>query len=118
MDIKKIKIVIFYLSFSLILSGCIQSTSSLFGPSITIAKTGNVYQGGVSFVSNQIINKKFGKPPVELIENLFKKNSIKNEAKIINNKKNNLENTLSLVTEINNEQKHSDFISAVKKILN
>ena len=56
------------------LSNCVQSTAALFGPAITGAKTGNIYQGGVSLVSNQIMAKKFGKPPIELIEDLFTKN--------------------------------------------
>ena len=117
MFIKKIKIVILYLSFLIILNGCIQSTSSLFGPSITIAKTGNIYQGGASLVSNQIMAKKFGKPPIELIEDLFTKNPTIDKSNGLVTKKNNFKNIVSLVNEKNNEQEHSDFVNAVKKVL-
>ena len=52
---------IFFVIFSLvILSGCIQTTS-LLGPGITIASTGNVLQAGFQYGANSVIKKETGK---------------------------------------------------------
>ena len=52
---------IFFVSFILIfLSGCIQTTS-LLGPGVTIATTGNVIQAGFQYGANTAIKNETGK---------------------------------------------------------
>ena len=52
---------IFFAIFVLIfLSGCIQTTS-LLGPGVTIATTGNVFQAGFQYGANTAIKKETGK---------------------------------------------------------
>ena len=57
MKIFKIFFVIFSLFF---LSGCIQTTS-LLGPGITIASTGNVLQAGFQYGANEAVKNETGK---------------------------------------------------------
>tara|TARA_A100001015_G_scaffold264518_1_gene312223 strand:+ start:317 stop:613 length:297 start_codon:yes stop_codon:yes gene_type:complete len=57
MKISKIFFVIFVLTF---LSGCIQTTS-LLGPGITVATTGNVFQAGFQYGANSVIKEETGK---------------------------------------------------------
>ena len=47
----------------LILSGCFQSTS-LMGPAITTASTGNIYQAGLSYGFNSAVEITTGKTPI------------------------------------------------------
>ena len=52
---------IFFLILSLvILPGCIQTTS-LLGPGITVATTGNIFQAGFQYGANSAIKKETGK---------------------------------------------------------
>ena len=64
------------------LNGCVQSTA-LLGPAYTLASTGNIYQAGLSYGSNQAVKKITGKSPTENIQNLVdnKKKKIKEEEK-------------------------------------
>ena len=57
MKILNIFFVIFLLTF---LSGCIQTTS-LLGPGVTIATTGNVIQAGFQYGANTAIKNETGK---------------------------------------------------------
>ena len=57
MKILNIFFVIFVLIF---LSGCFQTTSIL-GPGITIATTGNVFQAGLQYGANTLIKNETGK---------------------------------------------------------
>ena len=57
MKILKIFFVIFFL---VILSGCIQTTS-LLGPSITVATSGNVLQAGIQYGANTALKNETGK---------------------------------------------------------
>jgi len=57
MKILNIFFVIFVLIF---LSGCVQTTSIL-GPGITIATTGNVFQAGLQYGANTAIKNETGK---------------------------------------------------------
>ncbi len=57
MKILKTFFVIFIL---VILSGCIQTTS-LLGPGITVANTGNVLQAGLQYGANTALKKETGK---------------------------------------------------------
>tara|TARA_B110000238_G_scaffold65254_1_gene71740 strand:+ start:391 stop:684 length:294 start_codon:yes stop_codon:yes gene_type:complete len=47
-----------------ILSGCVQNTA-FFGPAVTVASTGSVYQAGLSYASTKTIIKFTGKTPTE-----------------------------------------------------
>ena len=57
MILKKISIGILGIVF---LSGCAQN-AALLGPAYTLASTGNVYQAGFTYGSNEIITKTTGK---------------------------------------------------------
>ena len=79
MILKKIFAGLFLLFF---LNGCVQSTA-LLGPAYTLASSGNIYQAGLSYGSNQAVKKITGKSPTENIQNLVdnKKKKIKEEEK-------------------------------------
>ena len=66
---NKIK-TIFVLSFLIFLNGCMQS-SAMMGPAITIATTGNIYQAGLSYTTNQIIVKETGKTTLKHLDNFL-----------------------------------------------
>ena len=52
---------IFFVIFSLIiLTGCIQTTS-LLGPGVTVATTGNVFQAGFQYGANTALKNETGK---------------------------------------------------------
>ena len=57
MKILNIFFVIFVLIF---LSGCVQTTS-LLGPGLTVATTGNVFQAGLQYGANTAIKNETGK---------------------------------------------------------
>ena len=57
MKTTKISFFIFTLIF---LSGCIQTTSVL-GPGVTVATTGNIFQAGFQYGANSAIKKETGK---------------------------------------------------------
>ena len=61
---------IFLFSFFL-LNNCVETTA-LLGPAITVGASGNIYQGGISYTSSQIIEKSTGKATKDHIENFFK----------------------------------------------
>ncbi|QIZ21491.1 hypothetical protein E5R92_06825 [Candidatus Pelagibacter giovannonii] len=66
----------------LFLNGCVQ-TASLLGPAYTLTSTGNIYQAGLSYGSNQAVKKITGKSATENIQSLVdnKKKKIKKEEK-------------------------------------
>ena len=66
MILKKIITGLFLLFF---LNGCVQS-AALLGPAYTMASTGNVFQAGLSYGSNQAVKKITGKSPTENIKSL------------------------------------------------
>ena len=72
MILKKIFIGLFFICF---LNGCIQSTA-LLGPVYTLVSTGNVYQAGLSYGSNQAIKRATGKTTSENIKSLLNKEEI------------------------------------------
>ncbi|MDB2381753.1 hypothetical protein N9V85_00725 [Candidatus Pelagibacter bacterium] len=88
MILKKIIAGLFLLFF---LNGCVQS-AALLGPAYTLASSGNVYQAGLSYGSNQAVKKITGKSPTENIQSL------------INNKKKKIEE----------EEKQEEFFALVK----
>ena len=77
MILKKISAGLFLLFF---LNGCLQSTA-LLGPAYTLASTGNIYQAGLSYGSNQAVKKITGKSPTENIQSLVDNKKIKIEEK-------------------------------------
>jgi phosphoribosylaminoimidazole (AIR) synthetase len=79
MILKKISAGLFLLFF---LNGCLQSTA-LLGPAYTLASSGNIYQAGLSYGSNQAVKKITGKSPTENIQSLVdnKKKKIEEEEK-------------------------------------
>ena len=66
MILKKIIAGFFLLFF---LNGCVQNTA-LLGPAYTMASTGNIYQAGLTYGSNQAVKKITGKSPTENIKSL------------------------------------------------
>tara|TARA_B110001452_G_C15023415_1_gene357697 strand:- start:66 stop:362 length:297 start_codon:yes stop_codon:yes gene_type:complete len=66
--------------FLLLFNGCVQN-SAFLGPAITVASTGNIYQAGLSYGSNEMITKMTGKTTIENIHEILKPK--KNENKII-----------------------------------
>ena len=75
MILKKIITGLFLLFF---LNGCVQS-AALLGPAYTLTSTGNIYQAGLSYGSNQAIKKIIGKSPAENIKSLVNNKNIKAE---------------------------------------
>ena len=69
---KKIISGIFILSFL----GACTSPTAMIGPVYTLSSTGNIFQAGLNYGSNQMITKYTGKTPIENlkeIKNLSKK---------------------------------------------
>ena len=77
MILNKIIAGLFLLFF---LNGCVQSTA-LLGPAYTMANTGNIYQAGLSYGSNQAVKNITGKTPTENIKSLVDNKKIKIEEK-------------------------------------
>ena len=77
MILKKIIIGLFLLFF---LNGCIQS-AALLGPAYTLTSTGNIYQAGLSYGSNQAVKNITGKSTTENIKSLVDNKKIKAEEK-------------------------------------
>ena len=73
MILKKIIAGFFLLFF---FNGCVQS-AALLGPAYTLASTGNVFQAGLSYGSNQAVKKITGKTPTENIKSLVDNKKIK-----------------------------------------
>ena len=77
MILNKIIAGLFLLFF---LNGCVQS-AALLGPAYTLTSTGNVFQAGLSYGSNQAVKKITGKSPTENIKDLIDNKKIKVEEK-------------------------------------
>ena len=75
MILKKIFAGLFLLFF---LNGCVQSTA-LLGPAYTLASSGNMYQAGLSYGSNQAVKKITGKSPTENIKSFVDNKKKKNK---------------------------------------
>jgi hypothetical protein len=65
------KKIIFILISLFALNGCVQSAAFL-GPAITVATTGNLYQGGIQYGTSKAIKKETGKSTIEYISNIMK----------------------------------------------
>jgi hypothetical protein len=70
MILKKICIKVFLL---VLLNGCVQNTA-LLGPVLTVASTGNISQGGISYAATKTIKKVTGKTVKENLENVLTDN--------------------------------------------
>ena len=88
MIIKKIIAGSFLLFF---LNGCVQSTA-LLGPAYTMASTGNVFQAGLSYGSNQAVKKITGKSTTENIKSFIDDS----------------------ITKVEEEENHEEFFALVK----
>ena len=75
MILKKIIAGLFLLFF---LNGCVQS-AALLGPAYTMASTGNVFQAGLSYGSNQAVKKTTGKSTTENIKSFVDDKKLKVE---------------------------------------
>ena len=75
MILKKIFAGLFLLFF---LNGCVQS-AALLGPAYTLVSSGNIYQAGLSYGSNQAVKKITGKSPTENIKSFVDDKKLKVE---------------------------------------
>ena len=73
MNILKIFLLIFSLIF---LSGCVQTTS-LLGPGVTVATTGNVLQAGFQYGANTALKRETGKDVLTHIKDTVDENNNK-----------------------------------------
>ena len=101
----------------IILNNCVATSASLLGPAITVVKTGNVYQAGLSYTSSNIIKKQFGLTPEEYVKNVLNYDSHKDGLILALNKSNKLKNIELSLSSKNNEHAYDDFLKAVKKVL-
>ena len=77
---KKIIIGLFTISFL----GACTSPTALIAPTYTLTSTGNIFQAGLSYSSNELLTRYTGKTPMENLKeitqkNLEKKNNIKKQ---------------------------------------
>ena len=63
------KKIVFWLLVSAFLSGCTSPTAML-GPAYSFTSSGNIYQAGLTFGSNEMITRQTGKTPIENIQEL------------------------------------------------
>ena len=63
------KKIVFWLLVSAFLSGCTSPTAML-GPAYTLTSSGNIYQAGLTYGSNEMITRQTGKTPIENIQEL------------------------------------------------
>tara|TARA_B100000780_G_scaffold159764_1_gene111647 strand:+ start:279 stop:662 length:384 start_codon:yes stop_codon:yes gene_type:complete len=124
LKLKKIFYTISCMFALIMLNNCVGTSASLLGPVITATKTGNIYQAGLSYASNNVIKKQFGNTPSEYVISFINQDSGEDGQKpykdgliLSINESNKLKNIeLSLISE-NNEHTYGDFIIAVKKVL-
>ena len=79
MILKKTIIVIFCLSF---LNSCAQNTAFL-APVYTYGSSGNMYQAGLSYASNQAITNVTGMSPAENVKSLLSNKKGSNFTKLV-----------------------------------
>ena len=113
---KKTSSIIFVCSL-LLLNNCVQSTAALFGPALTIAKTGNIYQAGLSYGSNNILKKHIGKDPSIYVKDTLIKNFNQNKTVNTVQVKYVPRNPRYQLASNYNEDEYIKFITAVKKVL-
>ena len=125
--LKKILFVI-NLCLLMLLNNCVQSTATLFGPAFTAAKTGSLYQAGLSYSSNSILKKQLGKDPSTYVRDLFVQNFNQNKpTNTVKVKYQTISTHYTLISENNkddyvknsknDEDDYTEFMIAVKKTL-
>ena len=107
MSLKKIIFLILGLFF---LNSCVESTA-FFGPAITVGTSGNVYQAGLSYGSNQLVKETTGKSTFEHMSDFIDSKKFKDTKKKIINSKNKLEESFESV-----EKKSINFYTSVKSL--
>ena len=124
LKLKKIFYTLSYIFTLTILSNCVTTSASLIGPVITAAKTGNVYQAGLSYASNNIIKNQLGSTPSEYVINLINQDSDEDtqnpyeDGLILSiNKSNKLKNIELSLNSKSDEPTYGDFLKAVEKVL-
>ena len=115
MNLKKKIFITCYFFLFLLMSNCLQ-TSAFLGPVMTTAKTGNIYQGGLSYVSNTVIKNKLGESPQEFIKKILTQESNENGL-IIAMKEKKIKVIKNFLDSEDSEDNFNEFISAVKKTL-
>ena len=99
------KKIIFWLLVSIFLSGCTSPTAML-GPAYTLTSSGNVFQAGLTYGSNEMITRQTGKTPIENIQEIsvskknIQKQTLKSEDFYILVKKR-IEKTRSIIKKTN-----------------
>ena len=73
MNLKKIIFLILGLFF---LNSCVDATAFL-GPAITVGTSGNVYQAGLSYGSNQLVKETTGKTAFEHMSEFIDSKNLK-----------------------------------------
>ena len=66
------------LLFFFILSGC-SSPTAMLGPAYTLSSTGNIFQAGLSYGSNELVKSYTGKTTVENLKDIGSKNIKENK---------------------------------------
>ena len=124
LKLKKKFYTISYIFALIILNNCVGTSASLLGPVITAAKTGNVYQAGLSYTSNNIIKNQLGSTPSEYVVNLINQDSDEDtqnpyeDGLILSiNKSNKLKNIELSLNSKTDEPTYGDFLKAVEKVL-
>ena len=102
----------------IILNGCVQSSATLFGPALTVARTGNVYQAGLSYTSSSIFEAQIGKAPTKYLKDFLNKNYNSNTFIHTPYKKDKHERVEIFTKKtVNAEHSYDNFLKAVNKIL-
>ena len=102
--------------FFMVLNHCVPASTSFLGPAVTVAKTGNIYQAGFSYASNNVIKDQLGKAPMAYVKDALYSNSINNKKSLLASKKH-LNNFKFSTDNENLTNNHNDFVIAVKKML-
>ena len=105
--------------FLVLLSNCVTPTASLFGPAVTGRKSGSISQSGLSYASNNIIEKKLGISPTKFITKFLDENLDKSESTFVDigNRKKETKNIKFVQNLKDIENEHNNFVRAVKKML-
>ena len=105
MKIKRLFLLLFSLTT---LNGCVESTAFL-GPAITLGTSGNVYQAGFSYTTNQIVYSTTGKTTTQHVTDfLDPKDEFEGDLSLILSE--NIEETKKVL-----KRPYEDFISKVNK---
>ena len=85
--------------------------TAFLGPAITVGTSGNVYQAGLSYGSNQLVKETTGKSTFEHMSEFIDSKKFKDTKKKIINSKNKLEESFESV-----EKKSINFYTSVKSL--